>query len=226
MEIGSREWQNLIKNGAQQLGIAIDKRICTAFATHAAELLHWNRKINLTTITAPRDIASKHFLDSLVPAKFIPEKARLLDIGAGGGFPGLPLKILKPSLSVLLIDGVRKKINFLKHVLRTLGMNQCEALHIRAEKLREDPKHLNSFDVIISRALSDLTSFVRNAVPLLAKQGRIIALKGEVDQKALAALQTVLSADRYTIEVEYYRLPDVDQRRSIVIIRPFNEPIP
>ena len=110
MEIGSREWQHLIIDGAQQLGIAIDKRISAMFAAYAAELIHWNRKINLTAITDPRDIAIKHFLDSLAPAQFIPDRVRLLDIGSGAGFPGIPLKIFKPSLSVLLIDGTLDRL--------------------------------------------------------------------------------------------------------------------
>ena len=121
MEIGSREWQRLVIDGARKLGIEIDESVVAAFSVHAFELVKWNRKINLTSITQPREIAIKHFVDSLVPAPFIPENARLLDIGSGGGFPGIPLKILKPSLSVLLIDGVRKKANFLKQLLRALN---------------------------------------------------------------------------------------------------------
>ncbi|MBT8332485.1 MAG: class I SAM-dependent methyltransferase, partial [Deltaproteobacteria bacterium] len=97
MEIGSRQWQNLIINGAQELGIVIDERICAAFATHAAELLRWNRKFNLTAITDARGIAIRHFLDSLAAAKFVPDRSRMLDIGSGGGFPGIPLKLVKSS---------------------------------------------------------------------------------------------------------------------------------
>ena len=221
MQIGSREWHNIIIDGAQQLGIDIDEHTSDLFSVYAEELIHWNRKMNLTAITNARDIANKHFLDSMVPDKFIHEGARLLDIGAGGGFPGIPLKIIKPSLSVMLIDGVRKKINFLKHVLRTLRLNQCEALHIRAENLREDPEHLNAFDVIISRALSDLTSFVRNALPLLAEQGRIIAMKGEVDRKELDALRANILGDRFSLDIKNYNLPASQRYRSIVMIRPF-----
>jgi 16S rRNA (guanine527-N7)-methyltransferase len=225
MEIGSREWQNFIIDGAQQLGIEVDELASSAFSTHAAELIRWNRKINLTSITHPRDIAIKHFLDSLAPAKFIPDGAKLLDIGSGAGFPGIPLKILKPSLSVLLIDGVRKKINFLKHMLRTLRLNQSEALQIRAEKLGADPDRANFFDVIISRALSDLTSFVINALPLLAKHGRIIAMKGEVDQKELEAVRADIAKKRYSIEVENYNLPAIHKRRSIIIIKHFHQKV-
>ena len=219
MEIGSREWQSFIINGARTLGIEINEDVTAPFSIYASELINWNRKINLTTITKPRDIAIKHFLDSLAPAGFIPDRARLLDIGSGGGFPGIPLKILKPSLSGLLIDGVRKKVNFLKHVLRTLSLENIEALQIRAENLLKDPERANSFDVIISRALSDLEPFVKSALPLLAKQGTIIAMKGAVAQKELDAVRSNVPENRYALEVENYKLPLIEAARSIVIIR-------
>lgn len=219
MEIGSREWQNLIIDSARQLDIVVDERICAAFATHSTELIRWNRKINLTTITDPRDIAIKHFLDSLAPSRFVQDRARLLDIGSGGGFPGIPLKVLKPSLSLLLIDGIRKKVNFLKHVLRKLRLDQSEALQMRAEKLREDPKYAHSFDIIISRALSDLTAFVNCTLPLLAKQGTIFGMKGKVDQKELDALRAEILGDRFSLEVKKYILPSIHAQRSIIIIK-------
>ena len=219
MEIGSKEWQGFIVDGARKLGIEIDEAATAAFCIHASELINWNRKINLTAITHPRDIAVKHFLDSLAPAGFIPEGARLLDIGSGGGFPGIPLKILKPPISVLLVDSARKKVNFLKHVLRALQLANIEALQIRAENLLKDPRYANSFDVIISRALSDLTLFVKSALPLLAEHGAIIAMKGEVGQEELEALRADAPADRYTLEVENYRLPSIDAPRSLVILK-------
>ena len=219
MEIGSREWQSLIIDGARELGIEIDESAAASFSTHAFELVKWRRKINLTSITLPQDIAVKHFLDSLAPAQFIPENARLLDIGSGGGFPGIPLKILKPSLSVLLIDGVRKKASFLKHLLRTLKLERIEAHQVRAENLLEDPAFSNLFDVVISRALSSLALFVKLAMPLLAAHGTIIAMKGEVDQIELDKLRSNLPKNRYHIEIKNYKLPSIHARRSIVIIR-------
>jgi 16S rRNA (guanine527-N7)-methyltransferase len=220
MEIGSREWQRLISDGAKELGLEIDAGPVAKFSIHAFELIKWNRKINLTSITQPRDIAVKHFLDSLACARFIPENARLLDIGSGGGFPGIPLKILKPSLSVLLIDGVRKKVNFLKHVLRILKLERIEAHQMRAENLLEDPAFLKSFDVVISRALSSLALFVDMAIPLLAAHGALIALKGEVDPIELDKLRSDAPYNRHYIEVKNYKLPSIDTLRSIIIIRP------
>ena len=219
MEIGSREWQRFIIDNAGKLGIVIDEGITAAFSIHASELLTWNRKINLTAITNPRDIAIKHFVDSLPPAGCIPDGARLLDIGSGAGFPGIPLKIFKPSISVLLIDAVRKKINFLKHVLRILGLENIEARQIRAENLLKGTGQSACFDVIISRALSDLAPFVKSALPLLSRQGTIIAMKGQVGAKELDAVRADAPEDQYYLEVERYKLPLIRAPRSIVIIK-------
>ncbi len=219
MEIGSREWQSLIIDGARNLGIEVHESVAAAFSTHALELVKWSRKINLTSITQPREIAVKHFVDSLAPAQFIPQDARLLDIGSGGGFPGIPLKILKPSLSVLLIDGVRKKANFLKHVLRILKLKHIEAHQFRAEKLHENPAFLNSFDIVISRALSSLELFVKMAMPLLAVGGAIIAMKGEVDPIELDQLRSNAPPNRYHIVIKNYKLPSIHAQRSIIFIR-------
>ena len=219
MEIGSKEWQRFIIENAGKLGVVIDEGITAPFSIHASELLTWNRKINLSAITNPRDIAIKHFVDSLAPAGFIPDGASLLDIGSGAGFPGIPLKILKPSISVLLIDAVRKKINFLKHALRILGLENIEARQIRTENLLKGTGQAISFDVIISRALSDLAPFVKSALPLLSRQGTIIAMKGKVGAKELDAVRADAPEDQYYLEVERYKLPLIQAPRSIVIIK-------
>ena len=219
MQIGSKEWQSFLIDGAAKLGVEIDADITAQFSTHASELIKWNRKINLTTITRPKDLAVNHFLDSLAPARFISENARMLDIGSGGGFPGIPLKILKPPLSVMLIDGTRKKVNFLKNVLRILKLKGIEAHQIRAENLLEDPTFVESFDVIISRAVSSLEHFVKMALPLLAKLGSIMAMKGKVNQKELDAIRSEFLVDRYSLEVQNYKLPSIEALRSIIIIK-------
>ena len=219
MEIGSREWQNFITDGARKLGVEIDAGMTTQFSNHASELIKWNRKLNLTAITHPEDLAVKHFLDSLAPAHFIPDNARMLDIGSGGGFPGIPLKILNPSLKVMLIDGTRKKVNFLKHALRILKLESIEAHQIRAENLHEDPAYANLFDVIISRALSPLKLFVKMALPLLAQHGTLMAMKGEVSQEELNAVDLYGLEDRYHLEVKNYRLHSIEAPRSLIVIR-------
>jgi len=228
MEIGSTDWSNFLINQARAIDIKLDCTRNRLFSIHAIELVKWTQKINITAITDPLEIASKHFLDSLVPARFIPPKAQLLDIGSGGGFPGIPLKVLFPELSVTLIDASRKKVNFLKHTIRTLELDNIEALHIRAENLATHPSYVSPFNVVISRALSSLDDFVCLALPLLADGGTIIALKGEVKKTELDDLRSnVLEkmnisglVDRqFTISTEKYSLPLQNSKRSIIIIR-------
>jgi 16S rRNA (guanine527-N7)-methyltransferase len=124
-----------------------------------------------------------------------------------------------PPLSVMLIDGTRKKVNFLKNVLRILKLKGIEAHQIRAENLLEDPTFVESFDVIISRAVSSLEHFVKMALPLLAKLGSIMAMKGKVNQKELDAIRSEFLVDRYSLEVQNYKLPSIEALRSIIIIK-------
>lgn len=228
MEIGTNDWSNFLINQAKTIEIDLDHTLNRLFSIHAIELIKWTQKINITTITDPIEVASNHFLDSLVPSQFIPPEAALLDIGSGGGFPGIPLKVILPKLSVTLIDASRKKTSFLKHVIRTLKLDNIEALHIRAEDLAIHPSYINRFDVIISRALSSLDAFARLALPLLANGGVIIALRGEVDKAELDNLQNNViekingggSLDRqFTISLKRYSLPLFNTERSIVTIR-------
>jgi 16S rRNA (guanine527-N7)-methyltransferase len=189
--------------------------------------MRWNKTFNITAITDPKDIALKHYLDSLPAARHIPPDATLLDIGSGGGFPGIPLKILLPSLTVTLIDASRKKVNFLKHAIRTLKLEHIEALHGRVEHLANDPRYHQRFDTIISRALSALPDFVRLAQPLLAAGGMIIALKGRSDDRDRNELRCGVCSEggagpaaacHFEISIENYTLPFVESQRSIVML--------
>ena len=193
MQIGSKKWQNLIYEGAKNLDIQIDKRKIEKFAIHALELMKWNQKTNLTAITDPFEVAVKHFLDSIVPVKIIPSNASLLDIGSGGGFPGIPLKIILPSLSVTLIDASRKKVSFLKHIIRILELKNIDALQIRAEEFANKPGVAKKFNVIISRAFSSMTTFALTALPFLKKEGAIIAMRGNVSGDDIQLLRSSLN---------------------------------
>jgi 16S rRNA (guanine527-N7)-methyltransferase len=228
MKIGSQEWSQLIIAGAKSFDLHLEPDQIEQFAAHATEVIQWNQRMNLTSITNPSDIAIKHFLDSLAPAHLIPPDATLLDIGSGGGFPGIPLKVVKPSLSVTLIDASRKKVNFLKHIIRKLNLRNTHALHCRVEDLGDDSAYMHRYDVIISRALSALDAFVGLAFPLLAKQGIIIALKGAVSQHEFDDLKRNVfekshahesSQERFSLAVQKYRLPLLDSKRSMVTVK-------
>jgi len=188
MQIGDPEWNRMIVTGAETLGVRVSAAQAAQFEAHIRELLLWNRKTNVTAITQPFEVAIKHVVDSLAIARWIHPEASVLDVGSGGGFPGIPLKILVPSLSVTLIDSSRKKISFQRHVIRTLGLVNIDAVQTRIEALSADPGYLqggspNAFSVIVCRAFTDLARFVEMAMPLLAPAGMIIAMKGRITGK-------------------------------------------
>ena len=249
MQIGSEKWLNVLKQGSAAFDIELRPEVLAAFAEYAHELLSWSRKMNLTAIKDPYDIAIKHFLDSLAPAPLIGLDARMLDIGAGAGFPGLPIKILRPDLQVDLIDASRKKVSFMQHVIRLLTLEKVAAHHIRAEEIgiqstlkkdsgadrngRQNPPDRTGmrpggrYDVVIARALSSLKEFVRLAAPVLAENGSILAMKGRLEDVEVEEARTVLKKhsaghnrdpEPWKVDVRHYRLPFINDRRSIVLM--------
>ncbi len=228
MKTGSTEWQTLLENGAQTMNVSIDTPKIDQLTRYALELLKWNRKINLTSITDPLEVAVKHLLDSAVPTNYIPPGSSLVDIGSGGGFPGIVIKVLNPSLSVTLIDSSIKKVNFLKHIIRTLNLNGIEALHTRAELLSEDPGYGNRFDVAICRAFSKADNFIKTAIPFLTGDGLMIAMKGKNAKKEMDSIKRLLDQlPEYTegkkskpqIDVKGYTLPYLNAKRYLIIVR-------
>ena len=224
MKIGSPQWARVIVEGARDFGLKLNSRHTEMFAAHARELIFWTRVTNLTTITDPFEIAVKHFVDSLAPAAFIPpDTAFLLDIGSGGGFPGIVLKIVRPSLKVTLIDASRKKVSFLKHVIRKLSLEGVEALHARAEELADDYHYRHRFNAVVSRALASLELFVSLADPLVAENGLMVAMKGRMDPEQLVALQdgALKKSDVRSLVVSHkdYDLPVFNLQRSLVKLR-------
>ena len=221
------QWREFIQRQATGLGLTVTGDQARCFAVHARELTDWNRKINLTAITDPTETAVKHFLDSLAPARFIPDKASLLDVGTGAGFPGIPLKIVRPSLSLTLIDGTLKKINFVRHVIQSLELDRTAALHARAESLGRDPAFRGAFDVVICRALGPLPDFVRVAAPLLRENGRLIAMKGRRAEEELEQLEKlklplgpkkVAVKEAFKIDLHPYTLPASGDQRALIVL--------
>lgn len=232
MEIGTPAWNRILQDGGQQLGVGVSAAELTLLTRHAAELVRWNRKTNLTAITAPDEIAIKHVLDAMAPLPQIPAAAEtLLDIGSGGGFPGLVLKILRPGLSVTLVEASRKKVSFLSHVIRTLGLKDARALHTRVEALVAEPQYRHGFDVIVCRALCALDAFVALALPLLAPGGQLFALKGRANETDAEMAMVLSRFAKNSTQNEppetgglvmtsvIYHLPYLNTERTLVIIQ-------
>jgi len=213
MIIGSSEWESCLETGAHTLHLHPGNEAVKQFAVHAQQMLAWNRKINLTAITDPKEVAVKHFLDSIAVLPFIPEHARLLDMGSGAGFPGIPLKIMRPDLQVTLIDASRKKVSFQNHVIRTLKLTGIYGIHGRAEDLAADPALSEAFDVVICRAFSDLRLFFKLARPFLNDRGQMVALKGKIEDQEILSVKS----SRTRMQIKHFSLPYLDAQRSIVV---------
>lgn len=219
MNIDSEQWKKLLETGAAQLQLSLSHDQTDLFVRYAQLLITWNKKINLTGITDPEEVAVKHFLDSLAPSDQIPTRGSLLDIGSGGGFPGIPLKIVRPKQPMVLIDGVRKKINFIKAVIRELDLERIEALHVRAEDYLKSHRASAGFDVIVSRALADVDAVVRLAAPLLNREGRLVIYQGPRAMKAGAKNETVRHGDmRFVQSITSFQLPHTGDRRTVVVL--------
>ena len=211
LKISSMEAQNkdLLIEGAKAFGIDLNEKALEAFELYLEELLKWNRKINLTAIRSERGIVLKHYLDSLSVYPYLPERGFILDVGSGAGFPGIPLKITQPTLEVALIDSVRKKVDFQRHIIRILGLVGAKAIHGRIQDNRILQSLGGRFDMILSRAFSDLQTFLVLGFPFLKGGGTAIAMKGEVEPNEIR-----LSTGAEGIQ---YRL-----QKNIALILPFS----
>lgn len=184
------------------------------------ELLRWNRTHNLTAITDPAEGVEKHLVDSLTLLPLLEGGERLLDLGSGGGFPGLPLKVARPDLRVVSVDAVAKKIAFQRHAVRLLGLCGFEPLHERAEALPRRPGFAGGFDVVVSRAFTALDAFARLALPCLAPEGRIIAMKGAEGEAELAQAQPALAAlGLACTDLRRLTLPASGAGRTLIVLR-------
>ena len=173
--------QELLIGGAEKLGITLNVEAIDSLFVFLAELKKWNKKINLTAITDERDIIIKHVLDSLSYfLGFDPSKPqRLLDIGSGGGFPAIPLKITYPGLVVTLVESTHKKAAFLRHIIRTLKLAGIEVIDKRIEDVSKT--YYDTYDVVTARALADMKSAVASGKPFLKTGGVLILSRGPKD---------------------------------------------
>jgi 16S rRNA (guanine527-N7)-methyltransferase len=180
--------KRLFVEGAKTFGIDLDEEKIEAFELYLKELLKWNRKINLTAIRSEKGILLKHFLDSFSVYPFVPEGSFILDIGSGAGFPGIPLKMVQPAVELTLIDSARKKVDFQRHVIRILGLKGVEAIHGRVQDKGILRNLGGRFDLVLSRAFSDLRTLLALSLPFLKGAGTVIAMKGEREDEEIGLL--------------------------------------
>lgn len=213
--------EKLAQDAYNLLGIRLSARQLACFERYEQELLDWNARFNLTAIRELEAIRAKHFLDSLtcILAWRDTPPSSLIDVGTGAGFPGIPLKILQPSLNLALVELVGKKAEFCRHVSRTLEMEKVDVLQARAEEVGQMPKYRESFDWAVGRAVASLPILLEFLLPLVRVGGSVLAQKGESGpaeaQASEQAIRLLGGRMRQLIKVD---LPGVAEERYLVII--------
>lgn len=229
----------LLRDGARALGLRLTSEHVRAFQTYYHELGIWNRKFNLTTVTQYEEVQVRHFLDSLTCLLALPvagaaradglpdvvplstgERPLLcIDVGTGAGFPGLPLKIMRPALQMTLLDSSRKKIAFLEHLVQCLDLKGVELLWTRAEEAGQDAHQRERYDVVLARAVADLAVLVEYCLPLCRKGGCVIAQKGvQLEDELHAAEAAIHLLGGQLRAVKPIQLPSLKELHSLVLI--------
>lgn len=199
-----------LERGAEALGVPLDAAALDRMATYLGELRRWNRTYNLVAPGELRRLVPRHVLDALA-IHGDSGRGPLLDVGSGAGFPGLPLAILDPERPVVLIDSAGKKVRFLRHVIRALGLEAAEAVHGRVESFSPD----RDFSTITARALGSLADFAALVRHLATPATRLLAMKGKFPDEELAALPPWVRAE----SVRALDVPGVDGERHLVTLR-------
>lgn len=204
---------------AKTMGIKVTNPQAEQFQTYLELLLSWNEKINLTAITDRPEVVEKHFMDSLTLLSHCKIKpgAKLIDVGTGAGFPGIPLKILRPDIELTLLDGLNKRLNFLGEVCSALHIT-AERIHKRAEEAGRDHKMRESYDIVTARAVAPLNILCEYCLPLTKMKGFFLAMKGPGAQEELAQAERALNilggTDRKIISLS---LPTAGERNIIAV---------
>jgi 16S rRNA (guanine527-N7)-methyltransferase len=210
---------DLLATTAAAWGYPLSPAQLNQFDVYAAELRRWNERVNLTAIADDLGIVTRHFLDSLRCAQswgVAPQS--LVDIGTGAGFPGLPLKILRPELQLTLVESIAKKATFLRHMVDTLGLTNVEIVVARAEAAARDPAQRERYDVAVARAVAELRVLAEYCLPLCRIGGRFLAPKGaRIEDELQAALPAITQLGGRLVAIEPVELPELEPRTLVII---------
>ncbi len=214
----SGEVVNILKSGSREVGVSLNQHMLKMLLVYFNELKEWNQKFNLTSLRDDREIILDHFVDSLSVVPHLPHSGKLIDIGSGAGFPGLPIKIAKPELAVTLIEAKRKKINFLRQVILLLNLLDITVVHGRIEKLTTE-NECGLFDILIARAFATLEPLLKLAAPLLKQGGQLIAMKSKEGEKELVRARSLLqSLSMEVVKKVELQLPVTHKKRALFFI--------
>jgi len=219
----------LLVEGCQRLGIPLPASAVAAFEHYYRELVLWNQRLNLTAIVTYDEVQTKHFLDSLVSLPLLAEELgsvlplpplRLLDVGTGAGFPGIPLKIVSPTVKVTLMDGTQKKIAFLEHVIRTLALTATALVPGRAEELGRTSEHRAQYDIVTARAVAPLSTLAEYLLPLVRQGGLAVIYKGpSAPEEFMEARRAIKLMGGEAVRLAPVEVPFLAERRFVLLVK-------
>jgi len=212
----------ILEKGCQILELSISEKQEEQFMRYYELLVEWNKVMNLTGITEFDEVMRKHFLDSLSIVKAIEKKEniRILDVGTGAGFPGIPLKIMFPEWDVVLLDSLNKRIKFLNEVIEQLGLERICTIHGRAEDFARKEEYREKFDLVVSRAVANLSSLSEYCLPYVKEQGIFVSYKASnVEEEVKEAKKAVTVLGGSLDKIVEFQLPDTDIDRTLLVIQ-------
>ncbi|MGN7424823.1 16S rRNA (guanine(527)-N(7))-methyltransferase RsmG [Cytobacillus praedii] len=203
-------------------GISLSPQQIQQYETYYSTLVEWNEKMNLTAITDKHEVYLKHFYDSITAAFYFDFKQpiHICDVGAGAGFPSLPIKIAFPELHVTIVDSLNKRIGFLEHLSNQLGLKNVQFIHDRAETFGQKKEHRETYDVVTARAVARLSVLSELCLPLVKVGGTFVAMKGASAKEELEAGKKAIAVLGGKLEQSYsFTLPQEESERNILIIK-------
>ena len=205
---------------ANKININLTEDQIDKFYKYMKLLLEWNEKINLTAITDENEIILKHFIDSLTSLKYIKEDDKIIDVGTGAGFPGIPIAIMMPNTKITLLDSLNKRINFLNEVIKELNLKNVETIHSRSEDCGKDILYREKYDISIARAVANLSTLSEYLLPFVKIDGKMICMKGsEVEEELNNSKYAIKELGGEISLQDEFCLPDTDIKRNIIVIK-------
>ena len=207
-----------------QINLNINKEQTEKFHIFMKLLLEWNEKINLTAITDEDEIILKHFVDSLTVIKYINDNDKIIDVGTGAGFPGIPIAIMMPNVKITLLDSLNKRINFLNEVINVLGLKNVETIHNRSEDCGKNKEYREKYDISIARAVANLSTLSEYLLPFVKVGGKMICMKGsEIEEEVKNAKVAINKLGGKINFIDEFNLPDSDIKRNIICVKKVNK---